>query len=119
FYELGLAKPEWAGPRLDARTAPWGPRIASQKLHTTRLRQEAAAKREREAPLRKREKQLERKIEDLNSELRSLETQLSDSTLYDDSNKKQLTNLLQRQGELKIQLAGLEEAWIEVLDQLQ
>ena len=95
------------------------PGDASQKLDKKQLRQEAAAKREREAPLRKREKQLERKIDDLNSELRSLETQLSDSTLYDVSNKKQLTDLLQRQGELKIQLANLEEAWIEVLEQLQ
>jgi hypothetical protein len=35
------------------------------------------------------------------------------------SNKKQLTDLLQRQGELKTQLAEIEEAWMEVLDQLQ
>ena len=97
---------------------PRGP-TTSQKLDKKQLRQEAAAKREREAPLRKREKQLERKIDDFNSELRSLETQLSDSTMYDDSNKKQLTDLLQRQGELKIQLADLEEAWIEILEQLQ
>lgn len=69
--------------------------------------------------MRKREKQLERKIDDLNSELQSVETQLSDSTLYDDSNKKQLKDLLQRQGELKTQLADIEEAWMEVLEQLQ
>ena len=118
-YEKWLGQQESAGHRLEARTATMRPGDASQKLDKKQLRQEAAAKREREAPLRKREKQLERKIDDLNSELRSLETQLSDSTLYDDSNKKQLTDLLQRQGELKIQLANLEEAWIEVLEQLQ
>ena len=118
-YEKWLGKQESAGHRLEARTATTRPGDASQKLDKKQLRQEAAAKREREAPLRKREKQLERKIDDFNSELRSLETQLSDSTLYDDSNKKQLTDLLQRQGELKIQLANLEEAWIEVLEQLQ
>ena len=118
-YEKWLGKQESTGHRLEARTATMQPGDASQKLDKKQLRQEAAAKREREAPLRKREKQLERKIDDLNSELRSLETQLSDSTLYDDSNKKQLTDLLQRQGELKIQLADLEEAWIEVLEQLQ
>jgi len=118
-YEKWLGKQESTGHRLEARTATMQPGDASQKLDKKQLRQEAAAKREREAPLRKREKQLERKIDDLNSELRSLETQLSDSTLYDDSNKKQLTDLLQRQGELKIQLADLEEAWMEVLEQLQ
>ena len=69
--------------------------------------------------MRKREKELERKIDDLNSELQSLETQLSDSTLYDDSNKKQLKDLLQRQGALKTQLADIEEALMEVLEQLQ
>ena len=69
--------------------------------------------------MRKREKQLERKIDDLNSELQSLETQLSDSTLYNDSNKKRLKDLLQRQGELKTQLADIEKAWMEVLEQLQ
>ena len=118
-YEKWLSKQESAGHRLEARMATTRPGNASHKLDKKQLRQEAAAKREREAPLRKREKQLERKIDDFNSELRSLETQLSDSTLYDDSNKKQLTDLLQRQGELKIQLANLEEAWIEVLEQLQ
>ena len=118
-YEKWLGKQEPAGHRLEARTATTRPGNASHKLDKKQLRQEAAAKREREAPLRKREKHLERKIDDFNSELRSIETQLSDSTLYDDSNKKQLTDLLQRQGELKIQLANLEEAWIEVLEQLQ
>ena len=118
-YEKWLGKQESAGHRLEARMATTRPGNASHKLDKKQLRQEAAAKREREAPLRKREKQLECKIDDFNSELRSLETQLSDSTLYDDSNKKQLTDLLQRQGELKIQLANLEEAWIEVLEQLQ
>ena len=68
--------------------------------------------------MRKREKQLERKIDDLNSELRSLETQLSDSTLYDDSNKKQLTDLLQRQGELKSNWPTSRKR-MEVLEQLQ
>ena len=118
-YEKWLGKQESTGHRLEARTATTRPGDASQKLDKKQLRQEAAAKREREAPLRKREKQLEREIDDLNSEIRSLETQLSDSTLYDDSNKKQLTDLLQRQGELKIQLADLEDAWMEVLEQLQ
>ena len=69
--------------------------------------------------MRKREKQLERKIDDLNSELQSLETQLSDSALYDDSNKKRLKDLLQRQSELRTQLADIEKAWMEVLEQLQ
>ena len=118
-YEKWLGKQESASHKLEERTATTQAGTTSHKLDKKHLRQEAAAKREREAPLRKREKELERKIEDLNSELLSLETQLSDSTLYDDSNKKQLKDLLQRQGELKTQLADIEEAWMEVLEQLQ
>ena len=118
-YEKWLGKQESASHKLEERTATARAGTTSHKLDKKHLRQEAAAKREREAPLRKREKQLERKIDDLNSELQSLETQLSDSTLYDDSNKKQLKDLLQRQGELKTQLADIEEAWMEVLEQLQ
>ena len=118
-YEKWLGKQESASHKLEERTATTRAGTTSHKLDKKHLRQEAAAKREREAPLRKREKQLERKIDDLNSELQSLETQLSDSTLYDDSNKKQLKDLLQRQGELKTQLADIEEAWMEVLEQLQ
>ena len=118
-YEKWLGKQESASHKLEGRTATTQAGTTSHKLDKKHLRQEAAAKREREAPLRKREKQLELKIDDLNSELQSLETQLSDSTLYDDSNKKQLKDLLQRQGELKTQLADIEEAWMEVLEQLQ
>lgn len=118
-YEKWLGKQESASHKLEERTATTRAGTTSHKLDKKHLRQEAAAKREREAPMRKREKELERKIDDLNSELQSLETQLSDSTLYDDSNKKQLKDLLQRQGELKTQLADIEEAWMEVLEQLQ
>ena len=118
-YEKWLGKQESASHKLEERTATTRAGTTSHKLDKKHLRQEAAAKREREAPMRKREKQLERKIDDLNSELQSLETQLSDSTLYDESNKKQLKDLLQRQGELKTQLADIEEAWMEVLEQLQ
>ena len=118
-YEKWLGKQESASHKLEERTATTRAGTTSHKLDKKHLRQEAAAKREREAPMRKREKQLERKIDDLNSELQSLETQLSDSTLYDDSNKKRLKDLLQRQGELKTQLADIEKAWMEVMEQLQ
>ena len=118
-YEKWLGKQESASHKLEERAATTRAGTTSHKLDKKHLRQEAAAKREREAPMRKREKQLERKMDDLNSKLQSLETQLSDSTLYDDSNKKQLKDLLQRQGELKTQLADIEEAWMEVLEQLQ
>ncbi len=91
---------------------------STDKLDKKQQRQEAAAKREAQAPLRKREKQLEREIDKLNAELNRIEESLADSALYEDSNKAKLTDALQRQGDLKSQLATKEEAWMEVLEQL-
>ena len=118
-YEKWLGKQESASHKLEARTATTQASNTSHKLDKKQLRQEAAAKREREAPLRKREKQLEHKIDDINNELQSLEEKLSDKKLYEDSNKNQLTEILQRRGELITRMADTEEAWMEVLEQLQ
>lgn len=81
-------------------------------------RQEAAAKRERLAPLKKKEKQLEWEIDKLNKELQILEDQLADSDLYEDDKKSQLTDTLQKQGDLKSRLAAAENDWMEILEQL-
>ena len=118
-YEKWLGKQESASHKLEARTATTQASNTSHKLDKKQLRQEAAAKRGREAPLRKREKQLEHKIDDINNELQSLEDKLSDKKLYEDSNKNQLTEILQRRGELITRMADTEEAWMEVLEQLQ
>ncbi len=90
----------------------------SSKLDKKQQRQQAAAIREQQAPLRKKEKQLERDIDKLNDELASIENQLSDGALYEDANKEKLTELLQKQGELKSTLAEKEEAWMAVLEEL-
>lgn len=118
-YEKWLSKQESVSYDLELQKNETQAGSISLKLDKKQLRQETAAKREREAPLRKREKQLERTIDNLNSELQSLEEYLSNSKMYDDRNKKQLKEMLQRQGELKTQMADTEEAWMEVLEELQ
>jgi ATP-binding cassette subfamily F protein 3 len=71
------------------------------------------------APLRKREKQLEKSIEVLHNELQVIEKNLADPLLYDDASKSKLKDTLFRQGELKVQLRGSEEEWLQVQEQIE
>jgi ATP-binding cassette subfamily F protein 3 len=113
-YEKWLSKQESSGAvSNDERRGG-----AEPKLDKKQQRQEAAAKREQQAPLRKQEKQLEREIDKINKALKKLEDQLADSSLYDDANKAKLTEILQKQGELKSELAEIEEDWMEVMEKL-
>ncbi|MDA0687039.1 MAG: ATP-binding cassette domain-containing protein [Proteobacteria bacterium] len=114
-YEKWLSKQETS--QTAASTSPVA-NASNNKVDKKQQRQQAAAIREQQAPLRKKEKQLERDIDALNGELEKIEIQLSDGDLYDDSNKAELTRLLQKQGELKIALAAKEEEWMAVLEQL-
>jgi len=90
----------------------------SGKLDKKQQRQEAALRREQQAPLRKQEKQLEREIDQINSKLKQLEQKLADSSIYEEARKAELTEILQKQGELKSQLAKAEEDWMGVMEQL-
>ncbi|MEQ8314907.1 MAG: ATP-binding cassette domain-containing protein [Gammaproteobacteria bacterium] len=113
-YEKWLSKQESSGAISND-----GRRVGAEpKLDKKQQRQEAAAKREQQAPLRKQEKQLEREIDKINKALKKLEEQLADSSLYDDANKTKLTEILQKQGELKSELAEIEEDWMEIMEKL-
>jgi ATP-binding cassette subfamily F protein 3 len=114
-YEKWLSKQETS--QTAASTSP-AANASNNKVDKKQQRQQAAAIREQQAPLRKKEKQLERDIDALNGVLEKIEIQLSDGDLYDDSNKAELTRLLQKQGELKTALAAKEEEWMAVLEQL-
>lgn len=114
-YEKWLSKQE--ATQSAATTSPVSS-TSNSKVDKKQQRQQAAAIREQQAPLRKKEKLLERDIDTLNAELEKIETKLSDGDLYDESNKAELTRLLQKQGELKSSLAAKEEEWMAVLEQL-
>ena len=58
-------------------------------------------------------------MDQLNQEKGDLDNQLSDSALYQDSEKEKLKQLLLRQGELQQQLGEVEERWMEVCEQLE
>jgi ATP-binding cassette subfamily F protein 3 len=88
------------------------------KLDKKRQRQLAAAKREELAPLRKEVKQLEKQMEKNQAGLDRIEEKLADQSLYEDSAKARLTELLQEQGQLKSALAEAEERWLELQERL-
>ncbi|NRN30557.1 ABC transporter ATP-binding protein [Photorhabdus heterorhabditis] len=70
-------------------------------------------------PLRKQLTHLEKQMEKLSDELVALENQLSDSAIYDNSRKTELTEFLQKQNQAKSKLEETELAWMEIQEQLE
>jgi len=82
-------------------------------------RKQAAAQRELLAPLKREIRTLEQKMEKLGKELAGIEEKLGDSTLYEDSRKQELTELLRQQGYCKAELSLAEEQWLEKSTQME
>ena len=51
--------------------------------------------------------------------LAKIEDKLTDESLYDDTRKNDLTELLQQQGQVKSQLEETEEQWLEAQERLE
>lgn len=79
----------------------------------------AAAQREQLAPLKREIRVLEQRMEKLGKELAGIEDKLGDATLYDDSRKNELTELLRQQGYCKAELNLAEEQWLEKSTELE
>ncbi|MGB1907515.1 MAG: ATP-binding cassette domain-containing protein, partial [Spongiibacter sp.] len=84
-----------------------------------RARQEAAARRAKLAPLSKEVKKLESRMATIGRELADIEQQLADAALYEDSNKQKLKELLTRQGTLREENNGVEEAWLTLQEEME
>ncbi len=85
------------------------------------LRQQAAAQRQQLAPLRQEIRHLEKEMEKLNIKLQAVEVKLADPTMYEDAKRKELTELILEQGQLKTSLLTAEEQWMaksETLEEL-
>ncbi|CAG8939069.1 unnamed protein product, partial [Penicillium salamii] len=70
-------------------------------------------------PLRKEIEKLEKQMSKWQSQLAEAEAQLSDSAIYEQSRKADLTTALQRQAESKSALEEGEMAWLEAQEQLE
>lgn len=82
-------------------------------------RQAAAALRQQLAPYRKQAEKLEKELGQVQLRLTELEQQLADNGLYEAARKDELKQLLNDQVRLKTHETALEEAWLEVLEQLE
>ena len=83
-----------------------------------RKRQEAEL-RQILSPWRKKQGNLEARMEQLQQELAGVEQQLSDPTIYDDSAKVKLKELLAQQTGLKRELDDVEAEWLEVSETVE
>ena len=82
-------------------------------------RQKAAQQRQQLAPLTRQLRQLETAMEQHQRELDTVENSLSDESLYSDEKKGQLTQLLQRQADVKRKLQEVEEQWLQLQENLE
>ncbi|MBB1528720.1 ABC transporter ATP-binding protein [Pectobacterium carotovorum subsp. carotovorum] len=70
-------------------------------------------------PLRKQITKLEQQMEKLGETLAALEALLADSAIYDISRKAELTDCLQQQTKVKIELEETEMSWLDAQEQLE
>ncbi|MDY4378592.1 ABC transporter ATP-binding protein [Pectobacterium brasiliense] len=70
-------------------------------------------------PLRKQITKLEQQMEKLGETLAALEARLADSAIYDISRKAELTDCLQQQTKVKIELEETELSWLDAQEQLE
>ena len=75
-------------------------------------RQQAAEQREKLRPLQKQLDKTEAEMAAVELDLQELREQLGNTELYTENNRQILTKLLQREGELKVRAAGLDEKWL-------
>ena len=70
-------------------------------------------------PLRKKIAQYEQQMEKLSTTLATVEARLSESELYDQSRKAELTECLQLQAKLKGEQEEVEMSWLDAQEQLE
>ena len=87
-----------------------------QRRQAAEQRNQLANKRR---PLQKQLQTIEPRIATLETQKTKLETALTDPTLYEDSNKNKLKELLREQGEISRELSQLEEQWLELQEELE
>jgi len=76
-------------------------------------RQQAATQRDKLRPLQKQVDTTEAEMTAVNLALQELRERLGDTGLYKDDNRQTLASLLQREGELKVRAAQLDDIWLE------
>ena len=79
----------------------------------------AAEKRNAMRPLKRKADKLETQLDKLQSRLAGVEEELGDPSIYDDSQKDRLKQLLTDQAELTKEISTAEEEWMMALEELE
>ncbi|MCP3849766.1 MAG: ATP-binding cassette domain-containing protein [Gammaproteobacteria bacterium] len=78
-----------------------------------------AEKRKQLQPLRNKVSRLEKEVDKLTAEKDKLEVLLASPEMYEEANKEQLKDLLQKQVKVNQTLDKVEEEWIEISEELE
>ncbi|MFK8027791.1 MAG: ABC-F family ATP-binding cassette domain-containing protein [Gammaproteobacteria bacterium] len=89
------------------------------KIDRKEQRRQAAELRKIMQPLTNKVTKIEKEMKSNDEHLNMLEKQLLDTTIYNEENKKQLQEILQKQGALQQKNKILEEEWMEVHEALE
>ncbi len=108
--------PEWLAQQVADST----PRVEKSSQNKKQLRQQEAERRKQLKPLHDALKQQETQIDQLGAQLQQIETELSDASLYTDSQRKaELQAQLKQQASLKARLDSTETAWLTAQEALE
>ena len=114
---------KWVLSSNPAEESAPAPLAAPQDSSDRKARRQAAAhQRAQLQPLKKSLRQLEQRIEKGQQSLQALQSKLADGDLYAENAGSELAELLKREGQLKSEVAELENEWLaqqEALDALE
>ena len=93
--------------------------VATPAVDKKTLRQQKAAERERLKPLMRKLKKIETDLEKAQQRLNDIETQLADTSLYEEGRKDSLQARLKEQGEWRETVDTLEQEWLSLSEELE
>jgi len=110
---------QWVREALKKDNATMDEAIKSSEPNKKQQRQDAANKRQLLKPLVNKINKYEKQMEACNQEKAQLHEQLSDTSLYEEENKNELKDVLERQAQVQRTLQGIEEEWLQAHEEME
>jgi len=111
YFQMLLKQPETLKRRETEVSTP--------AVDKKTLRQQKAAERERLKPLLRKLKKIETELDKAQQRLNDIETQLADTSLYEEDRKDSLQARLKEQGEWRETVDTLEQEWLSLSEELE
>ena len=105
--------------RIEKQASQSEDKIVSVSANRKDQKRLEAEFRKKLTPFKKQLTSAEKQMDIHSARVAEIEEQLSDSSLYDQENKKKLTDLLKEQGEVKEQLEEAEMLWMDAQEQIE